>query len=417
MHKTHTWLWLVEVIRGIIALTFGILFFLANSFTMHVLLYILGVYLIIDGSLDVYSLATGRRHSRHKARAYLAAATSIVVGLISFVLPILTILLLAFMIAIRIVIRGVRVISDARRSRSTYVGVSWLYGGLLILSGVVLLLLPFLTIVFLFVLIGVYALCDGLYLLVRGLLLRFAPSTLYASAFQPPGYLPDLPDDLPLTTRRAAVFVRRLGADGLGHIAWAFEWNNGWFNAGSVENPTGKIYAKPAEMGFWAAHTLEPAALMRKQSHPYNEYKLFSVLQPHPKDAWRVVIWESREPYHVVRHNCNDVAYEILRTYGVTELLDPAQEYIPNDWYDALPGRSYKIVECPVIPVHLHQMSQRELASREIMLTIPPQIKGTAPPWRVKGWRAWAELILEWDKMLKDVRVLPYSIVKLVRKK
>ena len=71
----------------------------------------------------------------------------------------------------------------------------------------------------------------------------------------------------------------------------------------------------------------------------------------------------------------------------------------------------------PVIPVHLHQMSQRELARREILLTIPPQITGTAPPWRVEGWRAWAELTVEWEKMLRDVRVLLFSVVKRVRKK
>jgi hypothetical protein len=78
-----------------------------------------------------------------------------------------------------------------------------------------------------------------------------------------------------------------------------------------------------------------------------------------------------------------------------TELLDPAQEYIPNDWYDALPGRSYPIEECRVIPVHLHQMSRLELTSRDIELTISPHIKGTAPPWRMKGWRAGEELTLE----------------------
>ena len=166
----------------------------------------------------------------------------------------------------------------------------------------------------------------------------------------------------------------------MGHIGWAFEWHNGWFHAGSVENPAGKISARPQDMGFWAAHTLEPVALMRRQSHPYDAYKLFSVVLPRPKDAWRVVIWESREPYHVIHHNCDDVAYEILRTYGVTSLLDPAQESIPNDWYDALPGRNYTIADCPVIPVHLHHISQSELASREILLTIPQEIKGTAPP-------------------------------------
>jgi uncharacterized membrane protein HdeD (DUF308 family) len=417
MQSKPSWLWLVEVIRGVITLAIGLLLFLASQFSLHLLVYLLGVYLLIDGSLDVYSVATGRRHTRHKVRAYLAAATSIGVGLISLVLPILTLFLLAVIIAIRMVIRGVRVISDARLSQSTYAGVSWLYGGLLVLLGLVLLLVPFLTVVFLIVLVGLYAVCDGLYLLIRGLRLRFAPSPLSASVSQTPGYLLDLPDALPLTTRRAAVFVRRSGAEGLGHIGWSFEWNNGWFNVGSVENPTGTLYTKPEEMGFWAVHTLAPAAVMLEQSHPYDEFKLFSVVQPRPKDAWRVVIWESRQPYHVIRHNCNDVAYEILRTYGATSLLDPAQEYIPNDWYDALPGRSYPIMQCPVIPLRLHQMSQRELASREIVLTIPPQIKGTAPPWRMKSWRAWVELTLEWKKMLKDVRMLLFSMVKLVTKK
>lgn len=296
-------------------------------------------------------------------------------------------------------------------------GVSLLYGGLLVLLGLVLLLLPFLTIVFLIVLVGLYAICDGLYLFAKGLRLRFAPSPFSTPASQASEDLLDLPDELPATTRRAVVFVRRSGANGLGHIGWAFEWHNGWFHAGSVENPAGKISAKPADMGFWAAHTLEPVALMRKQSHPYDAYKLFSVVLPRPKEAWRVVIWESREPYHVIRHNCDDVAYEILRTYGATSLLDPAQESIPNDWYDALPGRSYTIADYPSIPVHLHQMSQRELATREILLTIPPQITGTAPPWRVEGWRAWAELTVEWEKMLRDVRVLLFSVVKRVRKK
>src|SRR5258708_8624508 len=111
MHKTHTWLWLVEVIRGVIALIFGILFFLANSFSTHVLFYALGVYLIIDGSLDMYSVATGTRHSRHKLPAYLDAAISIVVGLISFAFPDLPLFLLSIIIALTIVLLAVSLIT------------------------------------------------------------------------------------------------------------------------------------------------------------------------------------------------------------------------------------------------------------------------------------------------------------------
>ena len=231
--------------------------------------------------------------------------------------------------------------------------------------------------------ISIYALVDGVYLLVRGLLLYFKPSIFTARNLKALKSPADLPADLPSTTRRAVVFVRHLGATGLGHIGWAFEWNNGWFNAGSVENEQGKTFAKPPEMGFWSMHTLDPIGAMQKQLIAYDEYKVFYVTHPRPKDAWKTVIWESRQPYSGVRHNCNDVAYDILQAYGTTELLDPVEGPVPNDWYDALPGPSYVIEENPTIPIHLHKMSKRDLATREIKLTIPEHIQGTPPPWRV----------------------------------
>ena len=415
---TQTRLWWMEVTRGVITITFGLLFIFID---VRFFIYILGIYLIFDGTLDVYKVATGKRASKRKVLSPLGSASSIVLGLISLVYHVLTIFLLLIIIAVRIIISSVRAMIEAWRSRSPYAGVIWLYGGLLGLSGLILCLFPvqtlFFTRIFLRNFIIVYALCDGCYLLVRGLLLRFAPAVYTRSTSQAPESLLKVPDDLPPTTRRAMVFIRRMGATGLGHIAWAFEWYNGWFNAGSVENATNKPYAMPEEMGFWAMHTLDPIATMQKRSSTYNEYKLFYVSQPRPKEAWRTVVWESRQPYVVLRHNCNDVAYDVLRAYGTTELLDPAQEHVPNDWYDALPGRSYTIAEHPVIPVQLHKMSQRELATREILLTIPPRIKGSPPPWRVRGWRAWEELTLGWDKMLKDVRTLFISMGKRVTKR
>ena len=415
---TQTRLWWMEVTRGVITITFGLLFIFID---VRFFIYVLGIYLIFDGTLDVYKVATGKRASKRKVLSPLGSASSIVLGLISLVYHVLTIFLLLIIIAVRITISSVRAMIEAWRSRSPYAGVIWLYGGLLGLSGLILCLFPvqtlFFTRIFLRNFIIVYALCDGCYLLVRGLLLRFAPAVYTRSTSQAPESLLKVPDDLPPTTRRAMVFIRRMGATGLGHIAWAFEWYNGWFNAGSVENATNKPYARPEEMGFWAMHTLDPIATMQKRSSTYNEYKLFYVSQPRPKEAWRTVVWESRQPYVVLRHNCNDVAYDVLRAYGTTELLDPAQEHVPNDWYDALPGRSYTIAEHPVIPVQLHKMSQRELATREILLTIPPRIKGSPPPWRVRGWRAWEELTLGWDKMLKDVRTLFISMGKRVTKR
>jgi uncharacterized membrane protein HdeD (DUF308 family) len=418
MKETQTRLWWMEVIRGVLTITFGLLFLFIN---VRFFIYILGIYLIIDGSLDMYKVATGRRDSKRKVLSSLGSISSIVLGLISLVFHYFTIFFLLLIIVVRIIISSIRVIIEAWRSKSPFAGVIWLYGGLLGLYGLMFFVFEvhplFFTWIILSAFIIVYALCDGFYLLVRGLLLRFAPAIYTRSTSQVPERPLEIPVDLSPTVRRAIVFVRRPGANGLGHIAWSFEWHNGWFNAGSVENATGKPYARPEEMGFWAMHTLDPVVAMQKQSSTYDEFKLFYVSEPRPKEAWRTVVWESRQPYFALRHNCNDVAYDVLRAYGTTELLDPAQEHVPNDWYDALPGRSYTIAEHPVIPVHLHKMSQRELVTSEIELTIPPRIKGAPPPWRMRGWRAWEELTLAWDKMLKDVGKLFISMGKRVTKR
>src|SRR5205807_9100785 len=123
---------------------------------------------------------------------------------------------------------------------------------------------------------------------------------------------PEYFDNIPLTTRRAVVFVRRLGANGLGHIGWAFEWNNGWFNTGSVENKTNKPYAKPEEMGFWTAHTLDPIATMHRQHSTYDEYKLFYIAQPLPKAACTTPTSPPPHPHHAPTHTPPAPAYHLL---------------------------------------------------------------------------------------------------------
>ncbi|HYB01326.1 MAG TPA: DUF308 domain-containing protein [Ktedonobacteraceae bacterium] len=420
INEFHTRLWWMEILRGAVNIIFGIILYTHTNFTLSILFYALGIYLITDGTLDIFRTATGKRATRRKFVNYFVGIISILLGMICFFHPLLTIFIIVAVIAARIFIRGIRVIIDARRSRHRFAGLAWLFGILLMLFGLSIFVVEetgaFVFRIFILFIV-LYAIVDGLYLVIRGLLLRFAPSFVIEKKFARPEGIPDVPADLPSTTRRAIVFVRHIGANGLGHIAWAFEWNNGWFNAGSVENQAGKPFAKPEDMGFWSVHTLDPIAAMQRQVLPYDEYKIYFVTEPKPKDAWRTVVWESRQPYSVLRHNCNDVAYDILRAYGVTELLDPVEGLVPNDWYDAQPGPSYIIEETPVIPIHLHLMSKRELIRREITLSIPPHIPGTPPPWRVTGWRAWSELNYTLDKMLRDVGTLFSSMGKMITRR
>ena len=398
MTNTHTRRWQTEVLRGSLTMLFGVIFLLFHVNTLHILLYLLGGYLLADGCIDLFGII---RHRGFYRRVWLDGSISIgsiILGGISFVWPHITLYFLLSLLAIRLALRGASMLRQAWREHSAYTGFTWLAGLGLLLIGLLLLVLPFVTLFFLLVFIPVYAIGDGGNMLIRGLRLRFAP------AIDHPQAIAEFVD-LPVMPCCGVVFVRRGGASGLGHTGWAFEWPTGWFNVGAVENLASKRRASPDEMGFWTMHTLDPVAAMQQQLKPYDEYKVFFIANPQPKIAWKTVVWESRTTYSVIRHNCIDVVYDILRAYGVKTLLDPAEEFIPNDWYDALPGMSFAIAEHPVIPVGLHHTSSR-LLTTTLSLTIPTHIAGTVPIWRAHGHRAWEEITLAWDKMLQDVRTL-----------
>lgn len=408
----HQRLWRMELARGAITIAFGLLFLAARSFAPRLFIYCLGAYLVIDGLLELYALHKRKSITRSNVLDYGGGVASFLAGLLCLVLPNLTLFLLALIVGVRIIAGSFSQVHHARRSRGIYAVLLWVNSGLFVVLGLFLLIFPLLAITFLVELLGLYMLVAGFILLLRGLLLRFTSGSFPVSRPTASSAPPGLSDDLSPTTRRAVVFVRRTAANGLGHIAWAFEWTNGWFNVGSVENLASKLFVSPAEMGFWSTHTLDPVATMQKREYPYDEYKLFFVSQPRPKAAWKTVIWESQEPYSFVHHNCSDVAYEILRAYGCEELFDPAKEYVPNDWFDAIPGASYSIETFPIIPISLHRQSRREIAIREIALAIPPQMKGWPPPWLSHRWRAWEELTLVWEMMVGHIQTISTSIIK-----
>ncbi len=295
----HSGLWWREVLRGSVTILFALLMLFAFNFFIDVL----GIYLILDGALEM--ILTNRRETKRAFLTYFSGLVSIALGVFSLINPRTTLFVLVFVVSLRLILRGGRVILDARHSHSTYEGLTWLLGIALLLGGLVFLgnavrsvlqhSEPF-SLIIIVLFISSYALVDGIYLLARGLLLRLKPEVFIASEGKA-GNTPDLLADLPPTARRAVIFVRYAGAYGLGHVGWAFEWNNGWFNVGSLENEQGNPFARPQEMGFWCAHTLDPIGAMQKREMAYDAYKVLYVTRPRPKEAWRTVIWESRQPY------------------------------------------------------------------------------------------------------------------------
>jgi hypothetical protein len=192
---------------------------------------------------------------------------------------------------------------------------------------------------------------------------------------------------------RAFAFVRHSGAMGMGHAGWAFEWPNGWFNCGSIENRSRAAFAPAGKADFWTANTQDPVATMVEIGPGYDEYKVFHVPNARPKDAWATVAWISRQPYFIQRRNCADATYDVLRAFGVDTIFDTSQKSMPNEWYAALPGPSYPIAEYPHIPLapaHAAQLARAPV--KQIVLEIPAAMPALAPAWRARGGRGFYEM-------------------------
>ncbi len=70
-NEFHTRLWWMEVVRGAVNIIFGIILLTHTNFTLRILIYTLGIYLIIDGILDIFKIATGKRATQRKFTNYL----------------------------------------------------------------------------------------------------------------------------------------------------------------------------------------------------------------------------------------------------------------------------------------------------------------------------------------------------------
>lgn len=140
---------------------------------------------------------------------------------------------------------------------------------------------------------------------------------------------------------RAVVFVRRTGADGAGHVGWAFDCGDGTFNVGSIENPHHTLRTLPDQMGFWVVKERDPIEPMRQRA--YTHFKLIEVGDSHPTFARQVVAWLGARPYDLFGHNCMNATYDVLRAFGAAPLPAPARHWEPNHWFNHIRGREYRI--------------------------------------------------------------------------
>jgi len=183
---------------------------------------------------------------------------------------------------------------------------------------------------------------------------------------------------------RAAAFVRYDGADGTGHIGWAFDVDAQDTDCGAVEDPAGLPSCDPAQMGFWETTTPTPVALMLHRTPAYDALKYVDTDGGDAALAQSTVAWVATQPYTLFGRNCMDDVYDVLRAFGIRNLPPPVLHWFPNNWFDAFEA----ILEPMTFlwrPVVVPEVAPHALPP-------PAPVVAAAPAWRVLGTPEWHDL-------------------------
>jgi len=155
--------WWVLLLRGLVAIAFGVLALFFPASTGAALVWIFGVFVLVDGVLGVGSAVAGRREHDDWWLLLLAGLVGIGVGILALAAPGTTALALVFLIAIWAVAKGLLEIVAAIHLRKEIEG-EWVLiaGGLAsLVLGVLLMAHPGWGVVALLWLVGIYAVVSG----------------------------------------------------------------------------------------------------------------------------------------------------------------------------------------------------------------------------------------------------------------
>jgi len=166
--------WWALALRGLFAILFGILVFLAPGITLEALILLLAAYFVVDGVGNIITAFNNRTHNNQWWVTLLEGVISILAGIGAFLWPGMTALILLYLVAAWAVVTGVLEIVAAIRLRKEIENEFWLgLAGLLsVLFGVALFVWPGTGILTLLWLLGGYAIVSGIFLLMLAFRLR-----------------------------------------------------------------------------------------------------------------------------------------------------------------------------------------------------------------------------------------------------
>jgi uncharacterized membrane protein HdeD (DUF308 family) len=160
--------WWLLLLRGIVAIAFGVLTWMQPGISAAVLVLLFGAYAFADGVLSAWTAIAGRSDHQYWWLLLLRGLLGICVGILAFVEPGVVVLALLIYMAIWAIATGLIEIAVAIRLRREIEG-EWLLivsGLVSVLFGVVLLTRPGASVLALLWLIATFAVVFGIVLVI-----------------------------------------------------------------------------------------------------------------------------------------------------------------------------------------------------------------------------------------------------------
>ena len=178
--------WWVFLIRGLAAIVFGLLGFFYPGATLFTLVLFYGAYALVDGVFAIVSAVRGKEGMRPRWWLAVVGVLGIVAGLVTYLMPGLTTLVLLTVIGVWALLYGITEIVGAIRLRKE-IDNEWLlmmHGALAVLFGLLALFRPGAGALALVWLIASFAFASGVLLIALAFRLKSHPAnrTLAAGA-------------------------------------------------------------------------------------------------------------------------------------------------------------------------------------------------------------------------------------------
>jgi len=166
--------WWAVLLRGLVAIGFGILAFAWPGVTLRTLVVLFAIYALIDGVFSLFSAIGGQRYREHRWLLALEGIIGVWAGLVMLRAPTVTAVFLVLFISIWAMATGFLRIGTAIRLRKEISGEMWLVlsGVLAVLFALMLMAHPAVGMVALVWVIGGYALGLGVFQILLSIELR-----------------------------------------------------------------------------------------------------------------------------------------------------------------------------------------------------------------------------------------------------